>query len=160
MDNDQHASKGVGSGQDKALLAMVVGIRHGTGQLVVENLNRVGEIDAVLTPVFLVTKLRLVTPSPKLCFSTPPDTAPSPRGQRYPLESILSGLLGMQPQAERMDHAENLAELRIASRPALRRTPSRACRTKAVDAVRHEPHRSRQMRFAALTTSYAPWLSP
>ena len=46
IDNDQHASEGVGSGQPKALLAMMVGIRHGTGQLVVENLNRI-ETDAV-----------------------------------------------------------------------------------------------------------------
>ena len=51
IDNDQHASKGVSSGQHKALLGMVVGIGHGTGQLIVEDLNRVGEIDALLSPV-------------------------------------------------------------------------------------------------------------
>ncbi len=57
IDDDQDAPEGIDSGQDETLLGMVVRIDHRAGQIIVEDLNGIGEVDMMLTPVDLVFAL-------------------------------------------------------------------------------------------------------
>lgn len=51
VDDDQDACEGVDPGQDETRFGVMVGIGHRAGQLVVEDLHGVGEVDSVLTPI-------------------------------------------------------------------------------------------------------------
>lgn len=57
VDHHQDPPATVEADHDEPLLGVVIGIGHGAGQVVVEDFNGVGEVDAVLAPVGLALGL-------------------------------------------------------------------------------------------------------
>jgi hypothetical protein len=57
VDHQQHAAEGVRTGDQEALLRVVVRVRHRAGQIVVEDFNGIREVDTVLAPIRLALGL-------------------------------------------------------------------------------------------------------
>jgi hypothetical protein len=51
VDDNQDACEGVDPGQDETLFGVMVGVGHGAGKVVVEDLDGIGEVDSVLAQV-------------------------------------------------------------------------------------------------------------